>query len=363
MSQKYFMKHAIEKFCESFALIYIFFAITTGELHAGPVEDALLISSIQVLDEKGFQLAIQRGAKVGGQLPLPDTPGMKTTPLKAVLHDGLTFTKDPLAEDKVLRILRTLFAKGVTLEDDPAALFFPIARGYKRIVSLLLDEGANPHARIGSSGYSAAALAIQSEQTDVLALLYSRGARPVAPKDAAQLNLSGAISKRDTARVDRALAEGADINGYDMSGTTALLVFLGVPLSNEIDIEMLKHLLAKNVNTGIPSIGEKFKFPLTELLASASFGNRLFGSDQSGSEALIAIVEIFLRHGASPKSRDWLGVTPLHYATRTGSVNLVKLLIDAGANVNAQDATGKTPADRVSNPEVLKILNAANATK
>lgn len=41
--------------------------------------------------------------------------------------------------------------------------------------------------------------------------------------------------------------------------------------------------------------------------------------------------------------RDENGETPLFYAIRSGKIDAVKVLIDHGANVNAQNSSGTTP--------------------
>ena len=60
-----------------------------------------------------------------------------------------------------------------------------------------------------------------------------------------------------------------------------------------------------------------------------------------------------------------LGTQPLHEAARTGKVEVVKLLIDLGANVNNADSSGATPllnaVEARRGVEVVKLLLAAGA--
>lgn len=67
-----------------------------------------------------------------------------------------------------------------------------------------------------------------------------------------------------------------------------------------------------------------------------------------------------MRKGHDVNQKDSSGYTPLHYAVRSSSVQLVRLLIDAGANVNAQTSAGKaTPLHRAvtrGRPETVKLL-------
>src|SRR5262249_33826467 len=55
------------------------------------------------------------------------------------------------------------------------------------------------------------------------------------------------------------------------------------------------------------------------------------------------------------------GVTPLHYAAYNGNLNQVKLFLDAGAPVNVADGRGLTALmmaanSRNKNPEVVRLL-------
>ena len=70
------------------------------------------------------------------------------------------------------------------------------------------------------------------------------------------------------------------------------------------------------------------------------------------------IVEVLLDNGADIeiKARDAFKSTPLIWAAYWGLPDMVRLLLDAGANVNAEDTNGFTPLDAASveNPFVAK---------
>lgn len=54
--------------------------------------------------------------------------------------------------------------------------------------------------------------------------------------------------------------------------------------------------------------------------------------------------------------------TPLHWAAQHGHVEVVRTLIDNGANVNARDVFGRTPLHlAVSHPRVIALLLEAGA--
>ena len=70
------------------------------------------------------------------------------------------------------------------------------------------------------------------------------------------------------------------------------------------------------------------------------------------------IVEVLLDNGADIeiKARDAFKATPLIWAAYWGLPDMVRLLLDAGAKVNAEDTNGFTPLDAssVENPFVSK---------
>jgi cytohesin len=57
----------------------------------------------------------------------------------------------------------------------------------------------------------------------------------------------------------------------------------------------------------------------------------------------IELVAVLLKAGADIESRTEGGSTPLHFAANWGTVALVKLLLDAGADPRAQNSNGETP--------------------
>lgn len=66
-------------------------------------------------------------------------------------------------------------------------------------------------------------------------------------------------------------------------------------------------------------------------------------------------VDLLLRHGASPHTQDSGGLTPLHWAVVKGNKVCIRRLVEAGADLDVKDESGKTPKDMA---EELKSIGA-----
>jgi ankyrin repeat protein len=84
-------------------------------------------------------------------------------------------------------------------------------------------------------------------------------------------------------------------------------------------------------------------------------------ADDAGAD-VTELVRMLIDAGADPNARSASGGTPLHTAGFTGNVPVTEMLLAAGADPEATDATGLTPLDRArerGHPEVAAILHDA----
>jgi ankyrin repeat protein len=156
--------------------------------------------------------------------------------------------------------------------------------------------------------------------------------------------LATAAMEDDIARVRLLLKQGADVNGAQGDGTTALH---WAAIRNDFEIGRLLIHSGANVNATTRIGG------LTPLYLAATAGNA-------------AMISELVNAGASAKATNSInGTTALMKAAAAGSVEGVKLLLDHGADPNAKESgLGQTAlmfAAAADRADVISLLAARGA--
>ena len=198
------------------------------------------------------------------------------------------------------------------------------SNGSAAMIKLLLDAGADPNAA-DATGETALMTAAGIGTLDAVQLLLDRGATPDA-KDPAfeQTALMVAVRANHPDVVALLVKRGAQVNAKTRTGETpAWLLPNSVPgFGHGIGI----------VRGGLPDRGLRPFVPggLSPLLYAARDGR-------------LDIVQILVAANADVNQAEANGITPLVDAITNNHVDVARFLIDHGADVNASDWYGRTP--------------------
>lgn len=158
----------------------------------------------------------------------------------------------------------------------------------------------------------------------------------------------------NVARCEQLVKRGFPVDATDSEGDTALdwaIYYCNVDVVRKL-VE-----LGANVNHA-----DKWNFTPLVYTATTLRGHRLRGTQDERNE----IARMLIQNGANVNHRTGTargdGQTTLHFAATDRNAGLVRLLLDAGANRNAKDASGWTPLDvarfpdYAPNDEVIRAL-------
>ena len=182
-----------------------------------------------------------------------------------------------------------------------------VERGDYEIVKLLVENGADIHAR-DRAGETALSKAITEVRNySITELLLKHGADPNQANAKSKCILQRAVIKRDVAAVRRLIRFGADVNcEYPV---------LSQACANR-DGETVKLLLEAGVRVNQPGMWDN-----TALFVAVH-------------EKQDAIVDDLIAAGADVNQQNVYGATPLYAAVRRNAPHIARRLVVAGADVN-----------------------------
>ena len=247
---------------------------------------------------------------------------------------------------------------------DATALMWGITNPEK--VRLLVDAGADVNAR-SKQGMTALLIAASNGGSiDTIRLLVSKGAHANPPAEVST-STAGPPARRpgtaallasanagDLEMVRFFIEQGIDVNGADKLGNTPLQAAAAAG-----NVPMVKLLLAKGakVDAAVMDAGKVRKGPvalnhLTALMFAAPFGTP-------------DLVRTLIDAGANVNARDIREMTPLMLAvsSETQNAEVVRLLLEKGADTRAKSAFGETALDwarKFGDPGVLRLLGDAS---
>lgn len=266
-------------------------------------------------------------------------------------------------EDLVRTLLRRELDVNQPDRDGSLPLQWAVYYENEAIAKQILDAGANPDAT-NREGISPLILAVQNGNSAITGLLLDAGASVNKTMSNGETPLMMAARTGDLATLQVLLDNGADIDAVEnLRGTNALMW-----AAANRNADAVRLLLAKGAQiaatSGTTRPGRNpYLAPTARDRIREAFDNRGFGrisddavdvndgSPRSREEVLARIpenlLEDFVREQENPVQppprKQWGGLAALHFAVRENDLESVKVLVEAGADVNQISEYGWSP--------------------
>ena len=242
-------------------------------------------------------------------------------------------------------------------------LLFAAREGHAGILDRLVDAGAGVDDTLPANGMSALVLAVYNAHYDVANALLELGADPDAagngwtalhqvvwtrrPNLGRNPPFPVPLGELDAFDLVRALAaHGADLDARQTQeprdGNRNLLKRIGsTPLlqaAKVADADMMRLLVELGADPSLTT-----DEGVTPLMAAAGVGIWKIGENPGTNEEALAAVELAWEQGNDVNAADTSGDTALHGAVHRGAGNIVRFLVDKGANIDAVNGKGWSP--------------------
>lgn len=191
------------------------------------------------------------------------------------------------------------------------------------VIRLLIEHGADVNALDGDRR-APIDYALANNDPRPAQVLVEHGATMMAPGKRALARVNLAADKGWQFAVERALQDTD--NEPDLHERVLEEAFERA--FTNVDLALVDFMATQGARLDEPAPGGLSRIDLAAEMGSPDLVSRL--------------LEKGLTSNGTEKSSGW---TPLHFAATSGSLDTMRLLIDAGADVNAHDALGRTPLD------------------
>ncbi len=212
-----------------------------------------------------------------------------------------------------------------------------------KTVKMLLNEGVNPNSA-DNNGQTALYFAARHGCTEIVKALLAVGAdvnKPAGWQKRTPLFVSAIGFQYETAKV--LIDAGGNINQFDGDGIAPLHYVVsggrdtGLPVRTETVKKFIEELH--------PDVNQKTQWGVSPLQCASLCGHS-------------NIVKILLEHGADVNYADTAGNTALHRAVKNEDIQTVGILLEAGADVNCANKHGETPLHTAVFDENVQCITA-----
>jgi ankyrin repeat protein len=273
---------------------------------------------------------------------------------------------DAAMQNDAARVVKLIAAKtdvNAPQADGSTALHWAAYHGDVKMTEALLRAHANPGV-VMENGMTPLSLACETGHADVVKQLLKAGADPNQTLANGETPLMMAARTGRIPVIEALLAKGARVNEKEkLRGTTALMW-----AAANSNADAVRFLISKGADVSArsgtappgrpPYLAPAGRTRIEEFingkgLSGTTLGGKKGSNEQAHDEsdkrvaeereaAKRAIAAFPLNKPAKPPAKQWGGLTPLQFAVREGSMETVKVLVDAGADVNQRSEFGWT---------------------
>lgn len=259
--------------------------------------------------EKGSFEQIKTLVEKGGDVNAKDELDSSTVLMKAAASGNLEATKfliNKEADVKAVDMNReTVLMKGAK-------------SGNLEVVKLLVNRGIKVKAK-DVGGFTALIYAAKSGNLEVVKLFVGKGLDVNVTTKGGSTALMYAAESGNLEVVKFFVGKGLNVRAKTKRGDTVLMF-----AAKSRNPEIVRFLVDKCLD-----VNAKTKNGRTALMYAATSGN-------------VEVAKLLMDKGADAHAKMNFGDTVLMYAAESGSLDLVKLVLDKGVDVNAKDTTGNT---------------------
>lgn len=169
-----------------------------------------------------------------------------------------------------------------------------------------------------------------------------RSGQPTKINSAAEIALKGAFANRDDKKIREAIKEGARVNIRNRDGSTLLEYAVAGGDKNLVEL-----IIDRSADLSATTRG------FTPLMSAAWYGR-------------VDMMRIMVKNGADLNARDDYGRTALMLAVSQNKAAAVKFLLSKGADKNLRESDGYTALDigiKEKRYQIVQLLRAAGAKR